>query len=220
MRSIIKIIRRLVIGLGLTALVLVLFPNQVEPLWAWTTTVSTALGQDSFPSFTRAKEGAGLGLLLLALGGIVYNAWRDRRLEVLRAEYEYGTGAAHLQQQIKILNKDLEKVTEERDRWQKEHANLNKEHTAVLVAAKEHEVRSNYGREDRATLQEIRSQFNELLLQKGHTQGFREAIEVMMTHLANHGDLPAPSAAPTVAVATSSATKEKNQQCPPLSFQP
>jgi len=220
MRSVIKIVRRVVIGLGLTALVLVLFPSQIEPLWAWTTNVSTSVGVDSFPPFSRAKDGAGLGLLVLALGGVVYNAWRERCLEVLRAEYEYGTGASQLKQQIKILSRELERVTGERDRWQQEHANLNKEHTAILVTAKEHEVHSKYGREDRATLQEIRTQLNELLLQKGHTQGFREAIEVMMAHLANHADMPTPAASPSLAVATNNGTRETNQQRPPLSFQP
>jgi len=216
-RSVIKIARRVVIGLGLTALVMVLFPSYAEPLWTWTSSVSTALGQEGLPPFSRAKDVSGIGLLLLSIGGVMYNAWRDRRYEVLRAEYEYGTGASQLQQKIAGLTRDLAKVTEERDRWQKEYANLNKEHTNILVLAKEHEIHSSYGKEDRETLKDLRAQFNNLLQEKGHTQGFREAIEVMMTHLANSADAPAPASTFGVAVNNNA---HKNQQCPPLSYQP
>jgi len=216
-RSVIKIFRRLVIGLGLTALVTVLFPNYIEPLWAWSQSVSFALGQESFPAFSSAKEVAGFALLLLVLGGIIYNAWRDRRLEVLRAEYEYHTGAAHLQQRIATLNKDLARVTEERDQWQKEYTALNKEHTAALVAAKEYEVHSNYGREDRVTLKELRAQFNELLKEKGHNLGFHEAVEVMMAHLANHADLSA-TPAPTIGVTATSGPRDKAKDRPSLAY--
>lgn len=190
MRSTSKIIKRLVIGLGLGALILVLFPAHIEPLWQWAKGTSSAIYHDPLPTFGAVQSYASLGLLGLALVGVVYNTWRDRRLEVMRAEYEQLTGARHLRQRIGDLEKQLATITAERDQWQQDYATLNKQHTAALLAAKEYEVHSKYGREDRDALRQLRAQITDLLKEKGHTQGFREAMEVMMVHLAHHPDRP------------------------------
>jgi hypothetical protein len=172
----------MIAALGLLSLVVVLFPSHTEPLWDWGKTVGYALGRDPLPNFDSAQNFAGLTLAAFVLCGLGYNAWRDRRFDVMRAEYSFHTGANHLKTKVHELEERMAETLDERNRLQESLDTLQKAHTAALIASKEHEVRSKYGQEDRDTLREMRAQFEELLRTKGHTEGFREAIQFMMAN--------------------------------------
>ncbi|MGF1578737.1 MAG: hypothetical protein ACFCD0_05175 [Gemmataceae bacterium] len=182
MRKANQLIKRSIVGSGLIALMVVLFPDQAKPLWEWAQSIGDGVGYDPLPEFSSGQGFARLIVLALSLAGIVYNAWRDRRFEVLQAEYESGTGAKHTKQKLKELEKQLQTVSNERTEWQTAHAELNKTLTDTLIAAKEHEIHRQYGEEDRQTLRRIRVELGELLEQKGHIEGFREAMQTLMVN--------------------------------------
>jgi len=190
MLNLIHLVKRTVIAYALMVLTVVLFPGQMEPLWNWgTNTGAAVVEKESLPSFGQAKDFSGMSLLALAVGGIIYNLWRDRRYEVLRAEYNHNTGAAHLKQKVQELEHQVAKSTQERQELEKAYANLNKQHTAALVTAKEHEIHSKYGQEDRAALKDLRTRFEALLRERGGSMGIREAWEMMMNSFPQHSDL-------------------------------
>jgi hypothetical protein len=216
MRRVIQLVKSVIIGFGLLALLVLLFPKHMEPLWEWTKVTSAAVGYDALPSFAAGQSVAGLVLLVLAVAGILYTLWRDRRLEVLQAEYVYQTGAKNLKEKVRDLENRLGKMTVERNACQEQIAALNKKYTTALVSAKEHEVRGQFGSEDRAELRELRKRFEEVLRDKGHTEGFRVAMDLIMKELAHERD---PS---TVSMHSSSATakkeKDNGQQRDALSY--
>jgi hypothetical protein len=107
----------------------------------------------------------------------------------MQAEYTHQTGAKHLRERVSELEGQLKKATAKCEEWQQAFEALNKEHTAVLVAAKEHEVRSQYGRQDRATLDELRVKLETLLREKGHGEGVREALAWMAATMQREIDL-------------------------------
>lgn len=182
------LVRRSIVTFGLVALMIVLFPGHAQPLWDWMKSTSAAVGQDPLPSFNTAQNMAGGTLLTLVLSGIGYTFWRDRRLEVLQAEYTHQTGAKHLKEKVRELMNQVDKVTAERDTLQEKLSDLTREYMVALVAAKEHEVRSQYGREDRDELRALRKGFEELLKEKGHTEGFRVAMDLMLRHFSQDSD--------------------------------
>ncbi len=190
MRTATRLLKRLVITCGLIALVVVLFPDYTRPLWEWGQSIGTAIGYDGIPSFATTQGLAGLSLLVLFFVGAIYNLWRDRRFEVLQAEYTYQTGAKHLKEKVQELENQVDKVTAERDDWQQQYARLNQQHTATLVAAKENEVHRKFGEGDREELQQLRRRFEELLKEKGHIEGLRIAMDYMMNDLSNESDPP------------------------------
>ncbi len=194
MRKVSGLIKRALIVTSLVALTIVLFPNHTEPLWDWAKSTGTALGSDPLPTFDTAQGYAGLGLLGMVIGGIAYNLWRDRRLEVLQAEYDHKTGATNLKQKVRDLETQLDQVTKECQEWKEAHRALSKEHTTALLTSKEHEIHSQYGREDRETLKELRKAFDDFLQAKAHTEGFREAMELMIADLSQNTESPAVSA--------------------------
>lgn len=188
MRRVIRTGKWLIIVAGLMALSVVLFPKHAEPLWTWVNTTGMALGLDPLPAFANVQGHATLTLLGLTLGTVVYTLWRDRRYEVMQAEYAHQTGASHLKQKVRDLEQQLSLLKAERDAFQDKYNKLQQAHTAALVASKEYEVRSEYGREDREMLSTLRQQLVSLMKEKGHIEGFREAMEVLMTNLDQHPD--------------------------------
>lgn len=188
MRRVIRLVKRLFLVSGLIALAVVLFPGHTQPLWEWGQSVANAFGQDALPSFSAVQSYASLALLTLVVGGMAYSSWRDRCHEILQAEYAHQTGAKNLKQKVRELESELETVKAERERMRRDHAALSKEHTAALVAAKEHEIRSEYGREDREELRALRRQFEELVQAKGHTEGFRQAMHYVMADLSQQSE--------------------------------
>lgn len=188
MFQVLHLVKRSFITVGLCALLIVLFPGHAQPLWDWMKSTSAAVGQDPLPSFQSAQNMAGGTLLTLFLSGIGYTLWRDRRLHAFQAEYAHQTGAKHLKEKVRELTNQVDKITLERDALQEKLAALNKEYTAALVTAKEHEVRSQIGKEDRDELRALRKGFEELLKEKGHTEGFRVAMDLMMRQLSQDSD--------------------------------
>jgi hypothetical protein len=191
MLNLIHLFKRTTIAFALMVLSVVLFPGQMRPLWSWgnTTGEAVGMGKDPLPDFADVEGFAGMSLLAMAVTGIVYNLWRDRRYEVLRAEYNHQTGASHLRQKVQELEQQATKATQERQELEKAYANLNKQYTTTLVAAKEHEIHSKYGQEDRAALKELRARFEALLRERGSSMGVREAWEMMMNSFPQHSDL-------------------------------
>lgn len=189
MLNLIHLVKRTLIAFALMSLSVVLFPGEMQPLWNWGKSTGEAVSNQPLPDFESARGFSGWSLLALAVGGIVYNLWRDRRYEVLRAEYNHNTGANHLRQKVQELEQHLAKSTQERQDLEKAHAALNKQHTAALISAKEHEIHSKYGQEDRAALKELRARFEAMLRERGSSMGVREAWEMMMNSFPQHSDL-------------------------------
>jgi hypothetical protein len=179
-----RIAKRLIAVLALAVLAVVLFPNYTEPLWDWGKTVGGALGSDPLPTFDSARGFSSMALLALVVGGLGYNFWRDRRHNALLAEYDYRTGATHLRKKVQELESQSKTLTAERDRLQELYMALNRQHTQALVTAKEYEVRSEFGQKDRDALQALRHQFETLAKEKGHIEGFREAMKVFFANVA------------------------------------
>jgi hypothetical protein len=176
MRKVIRLIRTSAIGVALLALAVVLFPHRAEPLWAWATSIASSAGYDSLPPFSALQGFAGTGLLVLTVAGVAYNWWRDRSYRALEAEYSHQTGAKHLRGRVGELEDRLKKMSARCDQSQQRLEALNKAHTAALISSKEHEVRSQYGQEDRAALADLRNKLETLLREKGHIDGIREAL--------------------------------------------
>ena len=189
MLRLLTMFKRTIVAVGLVSLAVVLFPNQTEPLWQWGQSLGQTFGNDPLPSFPVAQFFSGIILLIFTLGGVTYNLWRDRRFEILQAEYSHKTGANHLREKVSELENRVEELTGEHTKLQKQHEALNKEHTSALVKAKEHEVRSQYGQEAQVALKDLRAQFEILLREKGHTKGFREAVELMVNQLPQTADV-------------------------------
>lgn len=183
-------VRRLIIAFALIVLSIVLFPDHTQPLWDWGKSVGTSLGNDPLPAFETTKGFASMSLLGLALVGIAYNLWRDRRYQILRAEYAHQTGATHLKQKVRELEFELLKARQENEKLEASYQLLNKQYTAALVTAKEYEVHSKYGQEDRATLRDVRNQFEAVLREKSQTKGCQEALDLLLTALFHPADLP------------------------------
>ncbi len=190
MRKTHQLIKRSIVGSGLIALLVVLFPNQARPLWEWVQSIGSGVGYNPLPDFPAGQGLARMVVLALGVIGVIYNAWRDRRFEVLQAEYESGTGAKHQKQKMKEMEKQLQTVSAERDKWQAAHADLNQTLTETMLAAKEHEIHRQYGEEDRQTLRRIRAELGELLEHKGHIEGFREAMQTLMVNFSEQQEQP------------------------------
>jgi hypothetical protein len=197
MLSLVRYVRCAVLAVGLASLTTVLVPKYTEPLWDWGRTVAGAFGNDSMPSFGEAQHWSALTLATFVIGGIAYNLWRDRRHHLLRAEYDSGTGATHLKEKVADLLGQLRRITAERDRWQESYLTLTGKHTDALVASKEHEVRSEYGRCDHETLKDLRKEFDALVQAKGHLEGFREAMQVFLKNVSEPGQTPQVTVEPT-----------------------
>jgi hypothetical protein len=190
MNKVTRFVKKSFIALSLASLSVVLFPEYSQPLWEWAASIGGAFGQDVLPSFDSAQGLANLALLVLVLGGIVYNLWLGRRHEVLKAEYAHKTGATHLKQKVHELQVQVYQLTLEREQLQESYNKLNQAHTTALVVAKEYEVRSKFGQEDRDSLRELRSKIETLLRDSGHTQGFREAMAMLLTSTSPSTEFP------------------------------
>jgi hypothetical protein len=185
-----RYIRSAIIALGLGSLAVVLTPQYTEPLWDWARTISGAVSQGSLPAFSVAQHWSSLALATFVVLGIAYNLWRDRHHRILQAEYQYHTGASHLKEKVADLQSQLRRLTAERDKWQDFYLSLTRKHTDTLVAAKEHEVRSEFGRGDRDALGELRKQFEAIVQSKGHIEGFREAMQFFLASMSESGQKP------------------------------
>jgi hypothetical protein len=182
--------RSAVIAVGLASLAIVLAPSYTEPLWHWTTTVAGIFTHDPLPNFAQTQHWSSLALAAFVVAGIGYNLLRDRRQRILQAEYNCRTGATQLKGKVADLQADLRRVTAERDRWQDSYLSLTRKHTDALVAAKEHEVRSEYGRCAHEALGELRKEFDTLMHSKGHVEGFREAMHFFLASMSEAGQRP------------------------------
>ena len=189
MLRLIQITKRLILAFIFLVVSVVLFPGQAEGLWDWGKSIGDAFGQDPLPAFATMHGFAGFSLLIATVVGIAYTVWRDRRFEILQAEYTHKTGANHLKQKVRELESQLESVRLEKEEVEHSLKTLNKQHTEVLVMAKEHEVHRKYGQEDRAALKELRTQFETLLREKGNTIGLRDAWQLMMQTFPDTSDL-------------------------------
>jgi hypothetical protein len=202
MLSLARFFRSAVVAVGLASLATVLAPEYTEPLWDWAGAVARAAGHGPLPSFGEARHGAALVLATFVVAGVGYNLWRDRRQRALRAECDFRTGATHLKEKVAGLQAELRRTAAERDKWQESYLSLTKKHTDALVAAKEHEVRSEYGRCDHDALGALRKEFDALVLAKGHLDGFREAVHFFLVSASEPGQGPeaaavaAPNGAP------------------------
>src|SRR5688572_20261597 len=121
MNKVTRFVKKSIIALSLASLSVVLFPEYSQPLWEWAASVGGAFGQDVLPSFDSAQGLANLALLVVVLGGIVYNLWLGRRHEVLKAEYAHKTGATHLKQKVHELQVQVYQITMERDQLQESY---------------------------------------------------------------------------------------------------
>jgi hypothetical protein len=195
-----RTVRTALIIACLCSLAIVLLPNYTEPLWSWAKFVSGSVGKDPLPSFGETQHWSGLALAAFVVSGIAYNLWRDRRFRGLQAEYAYRTGATHLKEKLGEVEAQLQRATQDRDKWQEAYLGLMKQHAAALIASKEHEVRSEYGRVDREALGELRKDFDSLVRSKGHIEGFREAMHFFLTNMSEPDQMaeytvkPAPQA--------------------------
>jgi hypothetical protein len=190
MLSLVRFIRSAVIAVGLASLAIVLVPQYTEPLWDWARTVAGVAGKDPLPSFGVAQHWSALSLGTFMIAGIAYNLWRDRRHRILQAEYAHRTGATHLKEKVADLQGQLRRVAAERDKWQDSYLTLNRRHTDALVAAKEYEVRSEFGRCDREMLAALRKEFDAVMHAKGHNEGFREAMHFFLARLSEPAHSP------------------------------
>ena len=201
MNKVFRIFKKLLIALCLSTVSVVLFPEFSQPLWEWAKSIDGAIGNNVLPGFDTVEGWANIGLLVLVLVGIVYTLWRDRCHDILKAEYAHKTGATHLKQKVYELQDQLYRITSDRDHLQGQLTKLNQEHTMALILAKEHEVRSRYGQEDRESLRELRAKLEILLRDSGHTDGFREAVALLMSNCPSNPEFSGLSAAmsgPTV----------------------
>jgi hypothetical protein len=214
--SLARYFRSAVIAVGLASLAVVLTPQYTEPLWAWTQSVAGVVAHDPLPTFDVTQHWSGLALAAFVLGGIAYNQWRDRRHRVLQAEYHYRTGASHLKAKVAELQAQLNRVTADRDKWEGAHATLSKKHTDALVASKEHEVRSEFGRDDRQALAELRKELDALVHAKGHIEGFREAMHFFLASMPDAAQPPKV----TVEATTKGSGRERPTKgnCPALPY--
>jgi hypothetical protein len=185
-----RFVRSAVIAVGLASLAIVLVPGYSEPLWNWARTIAGVAGNDPLPSFGETEHWSAVALATFVIAGVGYNLWRDRRHRTLRAEYEFHTGATHLKEKVADLQSQLRRTTAERDKWQESFLSLSKKHTDALVAAKEHEVRSEFGRSDHAALAELRKDFETVVESKGHIEGFREAMHFFLASMSEPGKTP------------------------------
>jgi hypothetical protein len=188
MFAFVRLLRAAVIALGLASLAVVLVPRHTEPLWDWTSTIAGLAGSShSLPTFSETQHWSALALATFVFVGIAYNLWRDRRQRRLHAEYDYRTGASHLREKVADLQAQLRRAVAERDKWEGSYLSLHKKHVDALVASKEHEVRSEFGRIDREALSELRKELDALLRSKGHIDGFREALHYFLAHMSEPG---------------------------------
>jgi hypothetical protein len=190
MLLLVRLFRAAIIAVGLASLAFILAPGYTEPFWNLAKTFSVVVGNDRLPSFAATQHWSALTLTTFVVGGIAYNLWRDRRHHILRAEYDCQTGATHLKEKVADLQAQLRSMTVERDKWQEYYLALVKKHTDALIASKEHEVRSEYGRCDTATLKELRKEFDALVQSKGHIEGFREAMQFFLAYISEPGKTP------------------------------
>jgi hypothetical protein len=190
MLSLARLLRSLFIALGLASLAIALVPTYTEPLWSWARTIAGLVGRDPLPSFGVVQHWSALALTSFVFSGVAYNLWRDRRHQTLRAEYDYRTGATNLKEKVAELQDQLRRVTSERDQWEDSYVKLSRKHTDTLVAAKEHEVRSEFGRRDQETLAALRKDFDSVMQAKGHIEGFREAMSFFLARMSDSGQLP------------------------------
>jgi hypothetical protein len=186
-----RFFRLAVITAGLGSLAIVLAPTYTAPLWDWARTIGGLVGNDPLPSFGVTQHWSALTLVTFVVSGIAYNLWRDRRHHVLRAEYDYRTGASHLKEKVADLQAQLRRATAERDKWQESYLSLTRKHTDTLVTAKEHEVRSELGRSDHEALDALRKELDALVQARGHIEGFREAMQFFLANLSEPGQAPA-----------------------------
>jgi len=153
-----RLLRTAIIAVGLISLAFVLVPAYVEPLWNWVTFVTSGIGPEVLPSFNETQHLSGMASAGFVLCGVAYSVWRDRRFGRLQAEYSYRTGANQLKGKVADLETELRNTVQERNKLEQAYEALTKQLTDALVSSKEHEVRSEYGKEDRQLLSELRKE--------------------------------------------------------------
>lgn len=175
-----RIVRKLILVAGLLALMITVFPNQMQPLWDWANGIGSHVGGGYLPDFATAHQWASLSLVGLVLGGMGYVLWRDRRFEILQAEHESQTGAKHLKEKVRDLEQQTARLQQECNEWQQKSERINQELISTLLKAKEFEVRHEYGQEDRSVLKEMRATYERLLQEKSQHEGFHSAVDLMV----------------------------------------